>query len=560
MKLKPENKIKKGSVLALVIVSIILLIILGIGILSIGYGARLNAIRIAQRSAARMAAEAGYEKAVFWLSQQDDVANVIISGGGVPSASFNLDNTTCNYNVSFFSFLGSRPAYKITSTGSCGMIDKTIEVIVIQEIGGWDMGICRVPIGSSTTGEVNFASGEIIDMPLHVNRYDDSPDVRDIYISGSPTFLSEVSMAESRYTTAGSDKYAGVMNLFDGGIKFDQPNSKITDETAVQAKIDRFRDTTKAAAKFYPRADAGLSNSLPAVQLEFAVINGVGKVRVTNNCTVRGYQRYYYYDTYDYMIVPGSNGQTYMPYYIYSYHVIDEGESRPVYNITDSYVTQQMGGVSSPPGGQIFVDGNVIIGGDLNYHDGKQVIKGNLTIVATGNIWIADSILLDGPHDASGMPADNNTNALGLIAQGVVKVVDPGMSDYNYVDNKPVEPSGYEYVPIGIDDPYTGKQHARMLPNSVEIEAAITVGGGGFGAENVMRNYQGGRKEYSGYQDYLVLRGTLTEAVRGVVGLVGTDGFVKRYYFDERILKGILPGDMWLRGKFSPAPAGWIEY
>ena len=92
------------------------------------------------------------------------------------------------------------------------------------------------------------------------------------------------------------------------------------------------------------------------------------------------------------------------------------------------------------------------------------------------------------------------------------------------------------------------------------IEAALTVGGGGWGAENVRRGSYGGRKEASGAQDYLILRGTLTEAMRGVVGLIGWDGYLKRYYLDERLLEGVLPGDIWLHSKYIPAPAGWNDY
>ncbi|MHC4627490.1 MAG: hypothetical protein ACYTDV_10960, partial [Planctomycetota bacterium] len=63
-----------------------------------------------------------------------------------------------------------------------------------------------------------------------------------------------------------------------------------------------------------------------------------------------------------------------------------------------------------------------------------------------------------------------------------------------------------------------------------------------------------------GNQDQLIVRGTITEAMRGVVGLIGNDGYLKSYYLDSRLLEGILPGDMWLRGKYVPAPAGWNEY
>ncbi len=96
------------------------------------------------------------------------------------------------------------------------------------------------------------------------------------------------------------------------------------------------------------------------------------------------------------------------------------------------------------------------------------------------------------------------------------------------------------------------------------VEAAMTIGGGGWGAENVTREWNrvwyGNRKEENEPQDKLVVRGTITEACRGVVGVIGTDGFLKYYYYDERLLEGILPGDIWMRGKYIPAPAGWRDY
>ena len=69
-----------------------------------------------------------------------------------------------------------------------------------------------------------------------------------------------------------------------------------------------------------------------------------------------------------------------------------------------------------------------------------------------------------------------------------------------------------------------------------------------------------GFSEDGGDQDKLILHGTITEAVRGVVGLIGGDGYLKYYYFDERVLEGVLPGDTWLRGKYIPAPAACNDY
>jgi hypothetical protein len=519
--------------------------------------------------ASMLAAEAGYEKAIFWMSQQDDMLSALQDGVPGTSGSLSFPDGDCTYQIEFFSFLGCRPVYKVVSNGHSGMFDRTVEVLVVQAMSGWDMGMCRVPTGMGSTAPVYFADGEIIDMPLHINNQKDSPDNRDINITGNPEFMQPAAMGESRYA-GGSDKYASVMGCFNDGIYFDQPDTRVTDEDTVQSKVDRFEDSTKPAFTFNPNATAPISHPKPAVQLEFFVEDGVGKVRITNDCTILGYERNSDDKTYDYEIKPGGSAVTeFRRYYTYAYHYIpDDAEAsgqRVTVPIEQTYVTQSFGGVESEPGGQIFVDGNVVIGGDLTVHNGDQVVKGDITVVATGNIWIADSIVVDGVHDADGKPSIDNPNILGLIAQGVIKVVDPGMSGYsgggiNEYPGPPAEVENFDYVPIGRADTGPADEYDRHLPDEMIVEAAMTVGGGGWGAENVRRGSYGGRKEASGNQDQLIVRGTIVEAVRGVVGLIDTDGYLKYYYFDERMLEGILPGDIWLRGKYVPAPAGWHDY
>ncbi len=563
MKIKTKKAIRvcpKGNVLIFVMMAMVVLTALGIGILSVSRGARLHASRQKAETIAMLAAEAGYEKAIFWMSRQEDIFYVMKAGGSV-SDSIQFQNGRCDVTISMYSFMRSRPAYRIVSTGYSGQFSRIVDVIVLQEIGGWDMGMCRVPQSSSSTTPVYFAAGEVIDMPIHINQLNDNPDNRDIYISGDPQFLSEVTMGESQRDGSGYNKYAGVINLFQGGIRFDQPESRITDSSSIATKIQRFRDSTLQACRFTPRGTASLPNPQSAVQIEFGVMNGVGKIRVTNNCTVRGFRQSSDSRTWDYCI----NGNSYSRYPIYAYHMMPSNAEatgqRIVGNVEQTYVTQSIAGMESEPGGQIYVDGNVIIGGDLALHGGDQVVKGRITIVATGNIWIADSIHLAGPHDANGMPTKDNPNALGLIAGGVIRVVDPGMADYGYVDGQPRNVNGHVYVPIGRSDPgYPSNTYKRYLPDPMIIEASLTVGGGGFGAENVARGYYGGRKEANGSQDDLTLRGTISEAIRGVVGLIGSDGYLKQYLFDPRFREGILPGDVWLRSKYVPAPAGWRDY
>ena len=219
-KTKQSRSYPDGSALVLVVVALLILSALGTGLLTVAYGVRHRAIRLRNEAVAMLAAEAGYERATFWMSQQQDMLTALQNNLTGTTGSLQFQDGRCNYTIDFFSFVGARPVYRILSSGSSGMFNRTVDVLVVQAIGGWDMGMCRVPSGSSSTYAVNFADGEIIDMQLHINKLDDNPDNRDIYIIGSPRFLQAVGMGESRYQAGDSDKYASFMDLFEGGDLF----------------------------------------------------------------------------------------------------------------------------------------------------------------------------------------------------------------------------------------------------------------------------------------------------------------------------------------------------
>jgi hypothetical protein len=555
---------RTGTSLGLALLSLTILTTVGLGLLTTGAGARHQALEIKGAFAARLAAEAGYEKAIFWMGRQQDMLTALQQGVAGTTGSLTFPESACTYQISLFSFVGARPVYRIASVGTCGPITRQVNVLVVQVVSGWDMGACQSPSGATSLTPVYFATGETIDMPVYINKANDSPDARDIFISGTPAFEGPVAVGESRRTASGADKYADVMGLFGGGISFDQPATRVTDESTVQAKVTRFRGSTKSQYIFTPTAGAGVSNPQPAVQLEFFVQNGVGKARITNNCTVRGFRQDNDSKTYDFAIHPGTNGTQFDRYYIYAYHVASRnaatnGDQRTV-AISDTYVSQSFNGVQSQSGGQIFVNGNVIIGGNDTTGNNDQVVNGKITVVATGNIWVADNLLVDGAHDSDGVPTTANANVVGLLAQGVIKIVDPGLSTIDGTINV----NGYSYMPIGKPDypsagPSDSNYNHRSLSDPFTVEAALTVGGGGWGAENVRRGSYGGRKEATGSQDTLAIHGMISEAIRGVVGVVGTDGFLKSYFMDQRLLAGLVPGDIWLLGKFVPAPGGWQD-
>lgn len=476
---------QRGMTLALVVASLFILAALGVGLLTMAYGARHMASVAKAECASLLAAEAGYEKAVFWMSQQQDMLSAIHQGASGTSGSLAFPDSSCTYQISLYTFVGSRPVYRVASLGRSGVFSRKVDVFVVQAVSGWDMGTCRIPSGATSTTEVYFATGETIDMPIHINKADDNPDVRDLNIFGTPSFLQSVTLSESQVTTAGADKYGDVLSLFSEGIYFDQPNTRITDESSIQVKVDRFRTSTKPQYCFTPVGTAAVTDPQSATQIEFYEDGGVGKVRITNDCTVRTFQQNDDAKTYDFKIRPGTNGQQYTRYGIYAYHVApsnaDATGQRIVVPVTDTYVTQSFNGSTSAPGGQIFVNGNVILGGQSTLSSNDQVLNGQVTIIATGNIWIADSVCAAGTHDSQGQPSSDNPNVLGLMAQGVIKVVDPGLSTVDSVTGG----TGFTYVPIGEPDragavPGDADYKQRHLPAPTVVEAAITVGGGGW--------------------------------------------------------------------------------
>jgi Tfp pilus assembly protein PilX len=579
---RKKTEKRKGSVLALAVILMVILTLAGFAMLTAAEGRLGQAVRTKSQESAAAAAEAAYEKAVFWMSQQVDLLTSLQNSS--PTGTLNFAQSDADYTVTLASFSGSRPIYKVSANGHCGIYQKTLDAYVVQAMAGWEMGQCRIPSSPTSTSEVSFMSGEIIDMPLSINDLKDNPDNRDIYISGTPDFRDHVSMGESRYTPFDVDKYGStIINMFDEGVSFGQPASRIYDASAVSSKVELFRTTTNSTYRFTPThislpkdntTPKGITgfystvSDLPAVQLKFHVkSNGQGYVRIYNNCTVAGYTRGGSSSTtWDYKIDPGGNGSTFIKYPTYGCHyttgtytdVRIDNESDPI------YVRQNYNGVQSDPGAQIYIDGNVVIG--CSSEDAASLgtintVKGRIAVVATGNIWIANELKVAGTRDASGMPAANNTNVIGLITEGVVKVVDSGMTtnsllyDNSSTQFNPTTPSNYS--PIGIRE--GSKTYDRQTPYQMVVEAAMTIGGGGWGAENVDRSSTSPRETYNSNQnDILTVRGSITEVCRGIVGS-GSNGYLKQYFYDHRLLTGIIPGNIGLKGKYLLVPGGWGE-
>jgi len=596
--------------------------------LTIAFGARLQAIRTRDETRAKLAAEAGYEEAICWLTEQYDVLSALSksrrSGNTtivkkLASNEGDLLGSSFESEISFNDFLGTRPVYKVISKGyskqlpdSSWMYEKIIDANVVQAIVGWDMGQCKRPIDESRTTEVRFTGNDIIEIPIHINAGDEKQDKEDIYVDrrNEPNFSYPVFVGESRYSSSskGKDKYSGIINLFNSGIYFNQPNSKIKaidNGISITKKVNRFQTYTRSDFNFSsisgrrpkvsqvilddfeynPYRHSKVISWKPAVQLQFYMKKQKdGWVKITNHCTVGCFDG----DRYDYILDFSNPNKNFKKSKIYAYHYARGQDARHYEISKDIYVTPYSttpsgARVNASGGLQIYVDGNVIIGGEvrrignseileINVKDGKKGwyengLKGKVTVVATGNIWIVSPIKYYEKNVTKGFPVPESTNqdVLGLFSQyGMVKVVNPSLGKEVPVNGNDIfvynGPTGIiEYQPIGIlfdpNDTSANGVKNRKLPEPMLVQAVITAYGGGWGVENVET------REEKISENRLVVAGAISEVFRGLAKDPRSQrGFKKEYYFDKRLLKGILPGDMWLQSKYIPAPGGgWSD-
>lgn len=75
-----RRRSRRGSALVLVTVAVVILCALGVGLLTVAYGTRLQAIQKKTEAVAMLAAEAGYERAIFWMGQQKDMLAALQQG------------------------------------------------------------------------------------------------------------------------------------------------------------------------------------------------------------------------------------------------------------------------------------------------------------------------------------------------------------------------------------------------------------------------------------------------------------------------------------------------
>jgi len=94
-----DKRYDNGSTLLLVVVLLLVLTSLGLGMLTVAYGVRHKAIKLKNEAVAMLAAEAGYEMAVFWMSQQQDMLSSLQQAVPGTTGSINIPGGDCNYQI-----------------------------------------------------------------------------------------------------------------------------------------------------------------------------------------------------------------------------------------------------------------------------------------------------------------------------------------------------------------------------------------------------------------------------------------------------------------------------
>ncbi|MFA5783327.1 MAG: hypothetical protein WC962_00450 [Phycisphaerae bacterium] len=155
---------KEGFILPLVIIVMVIMVTVGFGMLSLGYNARMLAVRQAEDTYSIAAAEAGVAHIVSRmnekLAEDDEWDNTTLFTLNIPETE--LPNSYSSYFVKISGDPTS--GFVITSTGTCGIATRTFYALTLLR-GVFDYGILArntitLKAGSSAMG-YNLKTGEM---------------------------------------------------------------------------------------------------------------------------------------------------------------------------------------------------------------------------------------------------------------------------------------------------------------------------------------------------------------------------------------------------------------
>ncbi len=174
----------KGSVIPLVLIAIVILLVMGVGLLSLGFQSRAYAIRTISEVAARNAADAGLTKAIYQMNEKLDVTPW--NSSSLPATS---DEALPNCD-SIFSYAVTLKdgTYHIESTGTSGRMGKTVHA-ALRLNGPFEYAIFTEDYISLKNGSsVDWVNYDEDDENLKIgtnNTESDSIDLKNgVYING----------------------------------------------------------------------------------------------------------------------------------------------------------------------------------------------------------------------------------------------------------------------------------------------------------------------------------------------------------------------------------------
>jgi hypothetical protein len=119
---RTQKNLKRGSVLAVVIIIVLLLVIAGLSMLTIGQQIRMRSINETQVMQSKAAADAGLDRAIYLVQQQTSGGGAWTGVSGVTNSALSGTSATYSYTVTGTPATG----ISITATGRCGPVQRTV--------------------------------------------------------------------------------------------------------------------------------------------------------------------------------------------------------------------------------------------------------------------------------------------------------------------------------------------------------------------------------------------------------------------------------------------------
>ncbi|MHC4543679.1 MAG: DUF7305 domain-containing protein [Planctomycetota bacterium] len=153
-----------GFAISIVLCAVIIMLVIGVGVLSLGMQGRALAVRTSSEIAARSAADAGLTKALLEMNQQ--LADKTWNDNSLPYATNerlpNCDSTY-SYNVAKTKTADGNDLYTLRSTGNSGRFQKTVNATMklkgIFEYAIWVAGTLNLKSGT-TISAYNQKAGD----------------------------------------------------------------------------------------------------------------------------------------------------------------------------------------------------------------------------------------------------------------------------------------------------------------------------------------------------------------------------------------------------------------